>query len=110
MLSGRVLLGAGSSVDVFATLSIAASLNANPVTVTLDFMNTGSFGIDAPAGVTFSSDSGVFLTEQQGGSPVPLPATLGLIGLGWAALSVTTRSRRRPGTLRRDTAPRSALA
>ncbi len=110
MFSGSILVGAGSAVDVFATLSIAAALNANPVTVTLDFMNTGSFGIDTPDGVTFTSDSGVFLTGQQGGSPVPLPATLGLIGLGWAALSVTTRSRRRPDTLRRDTAPRSVPA
>jgi hypothetical protein len=60
-----------------------------------DFTNTARLSFTLPAGVRFTSDSGVFLTEASAPpSTVPEPATLILIGLGMAGLG---GSRRRHG-------------
>lgn len=93
VLSGSLLIGTNSQFDVFASLSVAAASNNNDVQIELDFSNTGTFGIDTAPGVTYTSDSGVFL-DATGVTPpavVPLPPALplfagglGLIGLlGW---------------------------
>ncbi len=46
----------------------------------LDFGHTAKLSIDAPAGITFSSDSGAFLV------PVPEPSSTALLALGLAML------------------------
>jgi len=53
---------------------------------TENYSNTGTFALSLPAGVTYTSNSGVFLTEQA--SSVPEPATgttviVGLYGIAW---------------------------
>jgi hypothetical protein len=50
-----------------------------------DFSNTGQMGLVLPTGVSFTSDSGLFLTQSEG-SAVPEPGSLLLVGLGIAAL------------------------
>jgi hypothetical protein len=51
-----------------------------------DFGNTAYLDLKLPAGVEYTSDSGVFLTERDSINQVPLPGTLGLLGLGLAGL------------------------
>lgn len=93
VLSDTVLLDEGiTTLDVFAGLSIFTSVNANPVTVTMDFLNTGTFGIETAPGVTFTSDSGVFLTPAA--ERIPEPATLALCAIGLAGLWLGSRARK----------------
>ena len=60
----------------------------------LDFAHTAQLSVDVPAGVTYSSQSGVFLTDV---APVPLPAAGWL--LGSALGGVGFMGRRRVGWL-----------
>lgn len=90
-LSGSVAIGAVQSFDVFSSLSVFTSTNDNPVSVTMDFQNTGTFGIDAAPGVTYSSASGVFL-DSVTASSVPAPPTLILLACG-GLLGIVTRRR-----------------
>lgn len=88
------LLGDGTDTfDVFVSLAVAASTNNNQVVVTMDFTNTGTFGLGLEDGVTFTSQSGVFLNGP-GSDPVPEPSALGLIGLGVLGMGVAARRRR----------------
>ncbi len=91
MFSGSVLIDQVLDFDIFATLGVFTSTNDNPVSVTLDFFNTGTFGIQVVDGVTYSSQSGVFLDSEPSNS-VPAPGTLALLGLG--LLGITGRRRR----------------
>jgi hypothetical protein len=50
-----------------------------------DYSNTAQMSLVLPSDVTYTSASGVFLT-QQGGSSVPEPGSLLLMGLGIAAI------------------------
>lgn len=68
----------GASVDLYATVQVMSRNGGRA-----NFENT--FGIELPAGVSFSSESGVFLTQ----SPVPEPTAMALLLLG--LLVVTAR-------------------
>ena len=75
------------SYDVFASLSLSVATNLNPSTVSMDFLNTGKFGISGAA-FNSNSGSGVFLTKAAPSTvPVPstafllAPALLGFLGL-----------------------------
>jgi hypothetical protein len=55
---------------------------------TEDYSNTGTFGLSLPSGVTYTSNSGVFLTQQASAAPEPATGvfvTLGLCGITWIA-------------------------
>jgi hypothetical protein len=83
------------SFDVFANLTVLASLNNNPGSVDLDFLNTGRFGIWTEPGVTYTSQSGVFL-DSTGVTVVPLPASAWLLLSGLGSIAAL-RTRRRAG-------------
>jgi hypothetical protein len=92
-LSGSFLLDGNTSYDVFASLSIFANLNDNPVTAELDFLHTGTFGIQAAPGVTFTSDSGVFLGSGLTPAGVPEPASWALMITGFGLVGSAMRRR-----------------
>jgi hypothetical protein len=56
-----------------------------------DFANTATFSMLLPTNATFTSESGVFLSESQ--STIPEPASIALLGLGFAGLSFSRRRR-----------------
>lgn len=56
-----------------------------------DLSHTGVFSIDLPTGVTFSSASGVFLTDTTG---IPEPASWALMILGFGGVGAAVRRRR----------------
>ncbi|WP_340108796.1 PEP-CTERM sorting domain-containing protein [Pikeienuella sp. HZG-20] len=96
-LSGSITVEANKRYDVFASLSIAAATNQNDISIMMDFMNTGTFGIDADPGVTYTSSSGVFLDSTgvtPPPSPVPVPAALPLLLGGLGLLGFVSRRRR----------------
>jgi hypothetical protein len=64
-------------------LPIYLGLNMAAYGDRMDFSNTGKMGLVLPDGVSFTSDSGVFMT--------PEPATLLLLGLGFGGLTLTRR-------------------
>jgi hypothetical protein len=84
--------------DVFANLTLFSATNAAPVDVDMDFLNTASFGINTAPGVTYTSDSGVFLNSTGVTQPttvVPLPAALPLFIAGFGLLGLVGWRRRR---------------
>jgi hypothetical protein len=96
----QLLLTATVPVSLFSpTVQFIASLglNAGPglegQPQTVDFGNTAQLGLELPAGFSFTSESGVFLTQAPTNA-VPEPGTLvllatglvGLLGLGWRHL------------------------
>lgn len=91
-LAGSLVVSGNATFDVFASLSIFASLNENPATVTIDFLNTGNFGIQTAPGVSFVSDSGVFLIAQQAGAVLE-PATWAMMVLGFGLAGAAARKR-----------------
>ncbi|QIE57451.1 hypothetical protein G5B40_19575 [Pikeienuella piscinae] len=94
-LSGSITVEANKQYDVFASLSVAAATNQNDISIMMDFMNTGTFAIDADPGVTYTSSSGVFL-DSTGVTPsaVPVPAALPLLLGGLGLLGFVSRRRR----------------
>jgi hypothetical protein len=67
-------------------LSLASTNNAFS-----DYANTASIRFDLPENVTFTSSSGVFLSDT---SAVPEPGALALLALGVVGVAVTRRQRR----------------
>ena len=59
------------------------------------FGNTARVGLDLPDGVSFTSDSGVFLTDAVATAPVPEPETWALMMAGFASIVSVARRRRR---------------
>jgi hypothetical protein len=59
---------------------------------TCDFENTGQMGLMLPTGTSFTSNSGVFLTQTEGSS-TPEPGSLLLMGLGMTAIGCVGRHR-----------------
>jgi PEP-CTERM motif len=57
-----------------------------------DFSNTGQMALDLPTGDSFTSNSGVFLTQTDASS-APEPGSLFLMGLGIAAVGCIGRHR-----------------
>lgn len=97
VLGGSVVLGNGTnSFDVFANLTLIGGTSDTLGFVTLDFLATGTFGIETEPGVTYTSESGVFL-EATGlnVSPVPVPAALPLFGSGLALIGLLGWRRKR---------------
>lgn len=90
-LAGSVLVTGNSSFDVFASLSLSAIVGNNPATVEMDFLNTGTFGIQTAPGVSYTSDSGVFLTDQP--PAVPEPATWAMLIGGFGLIGGAMRRR-----------------
>jgi hypothetical protein len=62
---------------------------------TCDFSHTAAVSFSLPSDVTFTSDSGVLLTQTVA-SAVPEPASFALIGAGLAALAVFKKKGRLP--------------
>jgi hypothetical protein len=85
-ISGFQFQGTFSVTDGEALpLFFSQEMNCNTGSV-CDFQNTGQMGLILPAGTSFTSNSGVFLTQQDGAS-TPEPGSLLLIGLGMGAIA-----------------------
>ncbi|MEO7056793.1 MAG: PEPxxWA-CTERM sorting domain-containing protein, partial [Caldimonas sp.] len=70
-------------------------LNLDCSCATCDFMHTGSIGLSLPEGVSYTSDSGVFLTAGSlPVSPVPEPETWALMLAGLGIVGHFTRRRK----------------
>jgi hypothetical protein len=92
MGSVDITVGGANSFDVFYSLSVFASLNGNPGTVTMDFLNTGTARVGTAPGVSFSSDSGVFPGSTDAPGLVSEPAIGALLALGlWGAVVMRRR-------------------
>ncbi len=72
-----------------ADIPIDFRLGLNATNVALDFLNTGTVGIGRVDGVSFTSDSGVFLAGTAGG--VPEPETWVLLTFGFGGLGAMAR-------------------
>lgn len=94
-LSGAFTINtnARTSYDVFVAFSTLVSMNSNPGTVTLDFMNTGTLGIETDPGTVFTSESGALLGSAATAA-VPEPGTWALMILGFGGAGVALRRRR----------------
>lgn len=93
LLAGSFTPVSGRSYEIFSSLSVFSAVNDNASTAILDFRNTGRAGIDAPAGVTYASASGVFL-DSVDAVAVPEPATWTMLIGGIGAAGGALRRRR----------------
>ncbi|PZN97114.1 MAG: hypothetical protein DCF31_01290 [Alphaproteobacteria bacterium] len=92
-LGGWLDLVSGNSYDVFAAFNLIAQPGDDVGPVTMNFLNTGTIGIDAPAGASFTSQSGVFLGFSQ--TPgVPEPGSWALLIIGFGSIGALARRRR----------------
>lgn len=92
-LFGSFTVGLGSyDYDIFTGLSISAATQENPINIEMNFLNTGTFGIQTEPGVTFTSDSGVLLKGNPPGT-VPEPATWVMMLMGFGLICTSIRRR-----------------
>ena len=82
------ITGTSADIPISFGLEIAAGNN-----VTLDYSHTGSVSVGHVAGVSYTSDSGVFLTAGNVGG-VPEPVSWTLLVVGFAAVGGMARHRR----------------
>lgn len=94
ILAGSFTPLAGHSYSLFSSLSVFSALNDNAASAVLDFRNTGRFGIDSPAGVTYASASGVFLDSVDAVGGVPEPAAWAMMIGGFGFVGFASRRRR----------------
>lgn len=83
-------------------LGLGYSLVASSGDSFSDYLSTGKIGFVLPSNVSFTSDSGIFLTQ----SAVPEPAIWAMLAIGFGAIGAQLRRRRR--TVRRRS-PRPRL-
>lgn len=83
----------GSTYDLFIGLSIFASTSINPINIEMNFLNTGTLGIQTEDGVTFTSASGVLLAGAAV-TEVPEPATWGITIASLGLMGFMARRRR----------------
>lgn len=76
-----------------ADIPIDFSLGINVTNVALDYSHTGTITIGQVAGVSYTSDSGVFPSAVAPGA-VPEPATWGMLIIGFGATGTMLRRRR----------------
>jgi hypothetical protein len=106
----RTSLGDGESSLIAATLMIPAGEGALDIYALLsvdcrsgaicDFGHTALFNFgDLPAGLSWTSASGVFLSGEQPPNGVPEPASAVLLGIGLLALTAPRLRRQRAATV-----------
>lgn len=88
--SGTINATDGEAIPLTAALSLACVSSE-----TCDFSHTAAISFNLPSDVSFTSDSGVFLT-QTGASPVPEPAGFALMGTVLVALGIFRKKGFRP--------------
>ena len=86
--SGTINVIDGQSVQLTAVLSLACVSGE-----TCDFSHTAALSFTLPSDVTFTSDSGVFLTQTAAPAGAPEPASFALLGAGLVALGVFRKKR-----------------
>ena len=88
--------------------SFTMLLNVGSANGYADAFNTAQAGVVLPAGDTFTSASGVFLTQQ--GESTPEPASVVLLGLGMTALLWIKKRKDAVGASARGSAPPSIVS
>ncbi len=88
------LTGATQDLGVYESLFGLCGLGT-----ACDYSHTASLSFTLPSNVSFTSDSGVFLTQPIGAPGVPEPASWSLMLVGFGGLGVLLRRTRRAGVL-----------
>lgn len=93
LIAATLMIPAGEgALDIYASLAIDCRSGAH-----CDFGHTALFNFgDLPAGLSWTSASGVFLSAEQPPAGVPEPASAALLGVGLLALGAPRLRRQRP--------------
>lgn len=84
------LTGASGDLSIFQTLSLTSAVDGATGAANDDFSHTAALTLGLPQGVSYTSDSGVFLTQA---SSVPEPSTLWMAVVGIALVGMTTKKK-----------------